>query len=184
MSALAAAAISSEAVEPAPLEQWFAVWTRSRCETKVEDGLARKGFEVFLPRIRLASRRRDRRATIDWPLFPGYVFLRFAPSREGYIGAASTEGVVRILGERWDALHALPDAQLEAVRRLVGTEERVRPVPWLANGDRVRIVRGPLAGIEGSIRDSRDGRASFVVSLDLLQRSVAVEVPGEILSRI
>ena len=85
-------------------ERWFAVWTRSQCEPKVEELLRRRQLEVFLPRVRVASRRRDRHVVLERPLFPGYLFLRFAPSREAYIRAASTDGVVRILGDRWDAL--------------------------------------------------------------------------------
>ena len=67
--------------------------------------LRRKRFEVFLPTVRVPSRRRDRRIMLDQPLFPGYLFLRFAPSREGYVTVASTDGVVRVLG---DALGRAP----------------------------------------------------------------------------
>src|SRR2546427_13261583 len=95
-------------------ERWYAVWTRSQCEPKVEEGLRRRRFGVFLPRVSVSSRRRDRRLLLARPLFPGYVFLRFAPSREGYLRVTSTEGVVRIIGERWDSLYAIPDEQVEA----------------------------------------------------------------------
>jgi transcriptional antiterminator NusG len=163
--------------------QWFAVWTRSQCEAKVEAGLRRKRVEAFLPRVRMPSARRDRHCVLERPLFPGYLFVRFTPSREGYIGIASTDSVVRLLGERWDALHPIPDAQVEAVRRIVDSGERVRPVPWIRLGDRVRIVAGPLAGLEGFVQAWREGRAMFVVSVDLLQRSVEVEVAAEFLQR-
>ncbi len=165
-------------------ERWYAVWTRSQCEPKVEDGLRRRRFEVFLPRVRVSSRRRDRRLVLARPLFPGYVFLHFAPSREAYIRVASTDGVVRIIGERWDALSAIPDEQVEAVRRLVTSGERARAVPWIGAGDRVRIVAGPLAGLEGRVQRWQRGRATFVVSVDLLQRSVAVEVAGELIEKV
>src|SRR5262249_36698068 len=64
---------------------WFAIWTHSQCEVKVEETLLRKQFEVFLPRVRMPSRRRDRRVVLVRPLFPGYLFLRLAPSRTAYI---------------------------------------------------------------------------------------------------
>ncbi len=115
-------------------ERWYAVWTRSQCEPKVEEGLRRRRFEVFLPRVSVSSRRRDRRLVLARPLFPGYVFLRFAPSREGYIRVASTDGVVRIIGERWDSLYPIPDGQVEAVRRLVTSGDRARAVPWIGAG--------------------------------------------------
>ena len=175
----------AQALAPAAgIERWFAVWTRSQCEAKVEVGLRRKLHEIFLPRVRVPSRRRDRRVVLDQPLFPGYLFLRFAPSREGYISVASTDGVVRILGDRWDALHPVPDEQVEAVRRLVAPGLGARPVPWIRIGDRVRIVSGPLGGLEGFLQEWRARRAMFVVSVDLLQRSVGVEVGSEMLERI
>jgi len=163
--------------------RWFAVWTRSQCEPKVEELLRRKDVDVFLPRIRQASRRRDRRVTLERPLFPGYVFPRFAPSREAYLRVVTTEGVVRVLGEGWDRLHPIPDEQIDAVRRIVEAGPRARAVPWIRVGDQVRICTGALAGIEGFVTDWRAGRARFVVSIDLLQRSVAVEVASDLLER-
>jgi len=165
-------------------ERWYVVWTRSQCEPKVEEGLRRRRFEVFLPRVRVSSRRRDRRKILARPLFPGYVFLRFAPSREGYIRVASTDGVVRIIGERWDSLYPIPDGQVEAVRRLVTSGDRARAVPWIGAGDCVRIVAGPLEGLEGRVQLWHRGRATFVVSVDLLQRSVAVEVAAEVVEKV
>lgn len=175
---------ASVAATPLDAERWFAVWTRSQCEPKVEDGLRRKGLEVFLPRVRVPSRRRDRRVVLEQPLFPGYLFLRFLPSRDGYVRVASTDGVVRILGEGWDALDPLPDEEVDAVRRIVAADETARPVPWVRVGDRVRIVQGVLAGIEGFVQEWRAGRATFVVSVDLLQRSVGVELDAGALERV
>ena len=173
--------MSGESAARAPAlgsERWFAIRTRSQCEPKVEEGLRQKGLEVFLPRVRIPSRRRDRRLVLEQPLFPGYLFLHFAPSREAYISVATTHGVVRILGDRWDALHPVPDEQVDAVRRIVTMGSRARPVPWIRIGDRVRIVAGPLAGLEGFVQSWQGGRLTFVVSVDLLQRSVGVEVDG------
>jgi transcriptional antiterminator NusG len=164
-------------------EAWFAVWTRNQYEPRVSEQLRRKCFEVFLPTVRIPSRRRDRRIMLDQPLFPGYLFLRFAPSRAGYVAVASTDGVVRVLGDAWDALQPVPDDQVDAVRRLVTGAEDARAVPWIHLGDRVRILDGPLAGLEGLVRDRRRGRATFVVNVDLLQRSVGVEVEAALLER-
>jgi len=164
-------------------EAWFAVWTRNQHEPRVTEQLRRKRFEVFLPTVRIPSRRRDRRIMLDQPLFPGYLFLRFAPSRTGYVTVASTDGVVRVLGDAWDALQPVPDDQVDAVRRLVIGAADARAVPWIHLGDRVRILHGPLAGLEGFVRDRRRGRATFVVNVDLLQRSVGVEVEAALLER-
>lgn len=165
-------------------ERWFAAWTRSQCETKVEELLRRKNVQVFLPRIRQASRRRDRRVILERPLFPGYVFPRFVPSRDAFLKVATTDGLVRILGERWDCLLPIPDEQVDAVRRIVECGARSQPVPWIRVGDRVRVVAGPLVGLEGFVQRWHAGRARFVVGIDLLQRSVGVEVLCELLERV
>ena len=182
MSSDLAVAIDVE-TRPIPEAAWFAVWTRNQYEPKVAERLERKALEVFLPRVTIPSTRRDRYRELDLPLFPGYLFVRTVPSREAYIQISSTDGVVRLLGERWDALHRVPDAQVDTVRRIVSTSARVRAVPWIRIGDRVRIIAGPLVGLEGFVQAHRDGRATFVVSVDLLQRSVAVEVAAEVLQR-
>ena len=170
--------------EPLAAARWFAVWTRSQYEARVEDQLRRKELEVFLPRVRVPSRRRDRRVVLEQPVFPGYLFLRFVPSREAYIRVAGTDGVVRLLGERWDALAPVPDEQVDAIRRIVDAELGMSPLPWVRIGDRVRIVAGPLAGLEGFVLARRAGRATFVVSVDLLQRSVGVEVDAAVVQRL
>jgi transcription antitermination factor NusG len=164
-------------------EAWFAVWTRNQYEPRVSDQLRRKRFEVFLPIVRVPSRRRDKRVVLDQPLFPGYVFLRFAPSRSSWVAVASTDGVVRVLGQGWDGLQPVPDDQVEAVRRVVTSAQSARAVPWIHVGDRVRIAVGPLAGLEGLVRDWCRGRATFVVNVDLLQRSVGVEIEAALLER-
>ena len=177
-------ASSNAALTAAPAsEAWFAVWTRNQYEPRVSDQLRRKRFEVFLPIVHVPSRRRDKRVVLDQPLFPGYVFLRFTPSRSSWVAVASTDGVVRVLGQSWDALQPVPDEQLEGVRRLVTQAEGARAVPWIRVGDHVRIARGPLAGLEGLVRDRCRGRATFVVNVDLLQRSVGVEVEAALLER-
>ena len=102
----------------------------------------------------------------------------------GYVTVASTDGVVRVLGDAWDALQSVPDDQVDAVRR--ARHRRPRALvrcPGSTSVDRVRILDGPLAGLEGLVRDRRRGRATFVVNVDLLQRSVGVEVDAALLER-
>jgi len=166
------------------MESWFAVWTRSQYEVRVADALRQRDFEVFLPRVSVPSRRRDRRCILERPLIPGYVFLRFEASRAAHVRAVSVDGVVRILGNGPDALYPIPDVEVEAVRRLVDDGTDVRTHPWGRVGDQVRIIAGPLAGLEGIVHAWRAQRATFVVGIDLLRRNVGVEVPCEALARL
>jgi transcription antitermination factor NusG len=156
--------------------QWFAAWTRSHCEQLVHDQLMGKGFHAFLPTIRTWSRRGGTRHLIPLPMFPGYVFLRHAMDKHSYVEVLKTRGLVRILGERWDRLAPVSDAEMDAIERIVSTELPILPHPYLREGQRVRITDGPLAGVEGILVHSKPNKGVLVLSVDLLQRSVAVEM--------
>jgi transcription antitermination factor NusG len=132
-----------------------------------------KGFEHFLATYRTQQKgaAHERRARA-LPLFPGYVFARFlATSRLPILIVPGVIGIVGFNG----VPAAIPEDQMNAVRELVRACNTVGPWPFLANGDRVRIVHGPLAGIEGFLLDTRNC-CRMVVSIDLLQRSVSAEI--------
>lgn len=93
-----------------------------------------------------------------------------------YIEIMKSNGLVRILGERWDKLAPIPDAELDAIRQLVTSDLSLMPYPFLRDGQRVRIVEGPLSGVEGILVRSRPSRGLLVLSVELLHRSVAVEI--------
>jgi transcriptional antiterminator NusG len=156
--------------------QWFVLWTHSHSERLVHDQLAGKGFEMFLPTIRTWSRRKGVRAPIALPMFPGYVFLRHSIDKRSYIEIAKARGLVRVLGERWDRPTPVPDDEIGAIRRVVAADVPVFPHPYLREGQQVRITAGPLAGLDGLLISTKLQKGLFVVSVALLQRSVAVEV--------
>jgi transcriptional antiterminator NusG len=156
--------------------QWFALWVRSRFEQLVQDQLSARGFRLFLPTIRTWSRRGGRRHLIPVPMFPGYVFLHHAMDKHGYVQVLQTRGVVRILGERWDRLAPVDDSEIAAIQQLVKSDAHLLPHPYLREGHRVRIVDGPLNGVEGVLLQVKPGKGLLVLSVELLQRSVAVEV--------
>jgi transcriptional antiterminator NusG len=156
--------------------QWFALWTQSHCEQLVCDQLRAKGFEAFLPTIRQWSRRAGVRRLIPAPMFPSYLFVHHAIEKRSYIDIVNTRGVVRILGERWDRLAPVEDSEIEAIQRLERSELTLLPYPYLREGQRVRIVDGALAGVEGILVRNKSSRGLLVLSVNLLNRSVAVEV--------
>ena len=156
--------------------QWFALWTSSHCEQLVHDQLRAKGFRVYLPTMRQWARRAGTRRLVERPMFPGYLFVRHTIEKRSYIEIMNTRGLVRILGERWDKLAPIPDAEIDALNQLVTSELALLPYPYLREGQRGRITEGPLAGMEGVFVRSRRNRGLLVLSVQLLHRSVAVEV--------
>jgi transcription antitermination factor NusG len=158
------------------LESWYALYTRSHCEHLVYSQVLVKGFEAFLPRIDVWSRRAGQRHLVSLPMFPNYLFLHHAMDKESYLAVRQARGLVRILGERWDRLSVVPDADIEAIQKVLQARLPVLPHPYLKEGQRVRIMSGPLAGAEGILMRHRLEKGLVVLSVDLLQRSIAVEI--------
>jgi len=161
---------------PSPSPAWHALWTRSHCEQLVHDQLAAKGFDLFLPMIDRWSRRGGLRHLIRIPMFPGYVFLHGVADKASYVEVVKARGLVRVLGERWDRLATVPARELEAIRRIVDAGVPALPYAYLREGQRVRITRGPLTDVEGILVRTKPNRGLLVVSVELLQRSVAAHV--------
>jgi transcriptional antiterminator NusG len=155
---------------------WYALYTRSHCEQIVYDQLRAKGFHLFLPRIDVWSQRAGKRHLITVPMFTGYLFLRHAIDKTSYIEIRKARGLVRILGERWDRLSVVPEAEIAAIHTVLDTCLPVMPHPYLREGQRVRITQGPLRGVEGILVQSKPAKGLLILSVDLLQRSVAVEI--------
>jgi transcription antitermination factor NusG len=154
---------------------WFALWTNSHCEQLVHDQLIARGFHAFLPMMPDWSRRAGTRRLIQRPMFPGYLFVHEAMDKRHYIEIMKTRGLVRILGDGWDKLEAVPDREVESIRQITDCTTAVMPYPYLREGQRVRIIEGPLTDLEGILVRYKQ-RGLLVLSVDLLRRSVAVEV--------
>ncbi len=156
--------------------QWHVLWTHSNCERLVSDQLAARGFETFLPTVETWSRRGALRHVTPMPLFPGYLFIHDALDKTRHVEVLKARGAVRVLGEGWDRPAVVPEDEVSAIRRLVSARVPAVPHPYLKEGRRVRIVRGALADVEGILLKIRPDKGLLVLSVDLLQRSVAVEV--------
>jgi transcriptional antiterminator NusG len=156
--------------------QWVALWTHANCEQLVHAQLLAKQFDSFLPMISMWSRRGGARHLIQVPMFPGYLFVRYRLDKSSCIEILKTRGLTRILGERWDRPAIVADAEIEAVQRVLETKLPVLSHPYLLEGQRVRIVEGALTDVEGILVHSKPSKGLLVLSVHLLQRSVAVEV--------
>jgi transcription termination/antitermination protein NusG len=156
---------------------WYAIWTNSHCEKLVQDQLVARGFDAFLPRIEIWSRRGRDRRVISAPLFPGYLFLRHPTmSKASYVELCKARGLVRVLGERWDRLEIVPDHEIDGIQKALDARLPVTPHPGLRDGERVRILHGPMADVEGILIRTKPNKGLIVLQVSLLQRSVAVEV--------
>ena len=165
-----------ETVAESVTPRWRVLWTHSNCEQLVHDQLAPKGFDLFLPTVEAWTRRGGVRHLVRIPMFGGYLFLRHAMDKASYLEVYKARGLVRILGERWDRLAAVPDSEIEAIQKLIHSGHTVLPYPYLRQGQRVRITKGPFADVEGILVRVNPKKGLLVVSVDLLQRSVAVHL--------
>jgi transcriptional antiterminator RfaH len=159
-------------------QRWYAVHTRANHERGAADVVRRRGIEVYLPSLFSRSRRRDRVLYLDRPLFPSYFFARFRATSRERIDVLSAHGVARILGNA-TAPASVPDWQIDSLRAALGSGSSVE-VRWnLVPGRRVRVVDGALAGVEGVVLTEPDGRRRLFVSIELLGRSLAVQMARE-----
>jgi transcription termination/antitermination protein NusG len=164
--------IATESMTP----RWRVLWTHSNCEQLVHDQLAVKGFDLFFPTVEAWSRRGGVRRLSRVPLFRGYLFLHHVIDKASYLEVRKARGLVRMLGERWDRLDAVPDSEIEAIQQVVHSGLPVLPYPYLREGQRVRVTRGPLAEVEGILVRSNPKKGLLVVSVNLLRRSIAVQL--------
>ena len=163
---------------------WHVIWTRSQCEQMVSDQLAAKGFHVYLPMLESWTRIGAMRHRVRKPMFPGYLFLNHTIDQKSYISVCEARGMVRLLGEGWNRPAVVPVHEIEAIRRLESSRANILPYPYLREGQRVRITQGLLANIEGVFLRGKPNKGLFVVSIDLLQQSVAVEIDANLVEAI
>lgn len=157
-------------------EQWYALHARARHEKMVEHRLRERGVETFLPLVSEIHRWSDRKKRIELPLFSGYLFAKLAPTKIDRLRVLTAEGVFGFVGVRGEGT-PIPETQIDAVRALVDGGLRLSSHPFLKIGQRVRIRGGALDGIEGIFVD-RAGDSTLVISVDAIQRSLAVRVEG------
>ena len=151
---------------------WCAVYTRHQHEKTVSEMLSAKGFEVFLPLYESTRRWKDRRKVLSLPLFPCYVFVRGAVERR--LPVLTTPGVHMIIS-RGERVATVPEHEIDAIRRTVEGHFQVEPHPFLRCGERVRVVRGSLDGVEGVLTRKKN-LYRLVISVEMLAQSVAVEI--------
>jgi transcription antitermination factor NusG len=157
-------------------ENWYALLTHARHEKAVVQRLEERGVKTFLPLVTEVHRWSDRKKSVQMPLFRCYVFAKFVPNRDERLRVLRVEGVCTLIGAHGEGA-PIPEEQIEAVRQVVDAALPWSSHPFLKIGQRVRILSGALNGMEG-ILISRNGDRTLVISVDAIQRSLAVRVEG------
>ena len=158
---------------------WWAVRTRSNFERKVQQQLAARRFEVFLPTYRKPSRRTDRKVWLTAPLFSGYLFVHTDLSViENRVGVLQARGLVNVVGSGNGPV-PVADFEIESVRRLCDSDRMAQPWERVREGAVVRVISGGLAGVVGVVLEVRGKKRRIVCNVDLLNRAVAAELGSD-----
>ena len=151
---------------------WYALYTKHQHEKSAARSLINKGFETLVPLYSAAHRWKDRTQKVELPLFPCYVFVKTGLDRR--VDILKTPGVFWFVGNG-EYASPIPVREIEAVRRITLSAAKCAPHPFLKFGDRVRVIAGPLAGLEGILIRMKS-QCRIVLSVQLLKQAVAVEV--------
>jgi transcription termination/antitermination protein NusG len=153
---------------------WYVVHTKSRFENVVFEGLSKKSLDTFLPKIRVQSKRRDRRVMLDAPLFPGYIFVRTDLNPVEHLEIVKTVGAVKLIGNASGPV-PVSDSAIASLKIMVDTENPITTGSGFQKGDRVMVINGPLAGVTGTFSHYR-GQDRVIVEVVALGQFAAVEV--------
>jgi len=159
-----------------PQPQWYATYTRSRHEKMIAEQMERRAIEHFLPLYEAERMWKNGRARVDFPLFPGYVFVRI--SLRDRLEVLRIPGVVRLVGFS-DAPTPLPEKDITIIRAALANGIIAERFPYLKIGSRVRVRSGPLEGLEGVLHHIK-GKSRLVVSVDAVMQSIAIEVDANL----
>lgn len=155
--------------------RWYALLTKARHEKTVRDQLIGNGVEQFLPTIRRATQWKDRKAKVEVPLFACYCFARFRWHDKFTV--LNVSGVLQIVGGG-DRPEAIPEEEIDAVRAMMTSTLPYNAHPYLKEGTRVEVIRGPLQGVTGILLYNRRP-CRLVISINLLQQAASVEIDAD-----
>jgi transcription antitermination factor NusG len=158
--------------EVSQTRRWYALRTRSRYEKLVREQLANQGIEPLLPTVMRLRQWKDRKKEVEVPLFSGYCFVRFASGQR--LPVLKTIGVVDIVGSS-HCPEPIPDEEIAALKTLMVSVLPYDPHPYLHEGMRVEVVRGPLQGVHGILL-RKEKRHRLVLGIRIIQQSAAVEI--------
>lgn len=158
-----------------PMLYWYAVHVKSRHEFKVVERLNKTDIDTFCPVVDRLSRWKDRKKIVRFSLFPGYLFVHVRKTYHSILAVLKTPGVVRLLGVNPEEPHPIPEEQILSLKKIIESNETIDPYPYLKEGQKIRINKGPLTGAEGILVKKSDHHR-LVISIDILQRGVSLKI--------
>ena len=164
------------------LPSWYVLHTKSRFENVVYDGLFKKDLEVYLPKIKVRSKRRDRRMMIEVPLFPGYIFVKTDLNPYRHLDIVKTTGAVRLIGTK-DGPVPVAEATIASLKIMVSSDQPITTGNRLRKGDRVMVLNGPFAGVTGTFVRYR-GKGRVLVNIEALGQYAGVDVDENDVERL
>jgi transcription antitermination factor NusG len=159
-------------------QSWFALYVQVNHEKEVRKRLDQKAIDCYLPLLECWSKRQDRRKRIHTPIFPGYVFVNTVLDNYTNVNILKTPGAVSILRNSEGPL-PIPQYQIDNLKRMLGACAPLSIHPYLKEGDWVRVVRGPMTGCMGILIRQNPKKGRLVVSVDIIHKSVSVELDME-----
>jgi transcription elongation factor/antiterminator RfaH len=156
---------------------WYVLHTKSRFENVVNEGLVKKSMEVFLPKVQIRSRRRDRKVMIRVPLFPGYLFVKTNLDPVEHLEIVKTVGVVRFIGNKEGPV-SVPSDTIDSLKIMVKGDNTITTGSRFRKGDRVIVVHGPFVGVIGTFVRYR-GKERVIVNIEALGQYAGVDVSEE-----
>jgi transcriptional antiterminator NusG len=162
--------------------EWFALYVKSRHEFITDSELRKKGLETFLPSVKKLRHWKDRKKLIDFPLFPGYLFINIYPNPEEFINVLKTRGVVTLISLGSGHPMPVPPEEISSLKLLIESGKELDIYPYLQEGAYVRIRSGVLKGAEGVLKKKED-QYMFLVNINLLGRGVGVKIYADDIER-
>ncbi len=165
-------------------KKWYALLTRSRFENVVRENLTKKSIEVFLPKIKTRSRRKDRRVMIDVPLFPGYLFVKTSLEPENHLQIVKTTGAVRLLGYNGNPVSVTED-NIESLKIITDSELNIikGSSAGIPKGTNVMIISGPMAGVKGEFVKYKN-KNRVIIRIETMGQFAGVETDENNLEKL
>lgn len=157
---------------------WYAVYVKPRHEFATQAALYNKNIETFLPTYKSTRQWTDRKKRIDFPLFPGYVFVNILPDPENFIYVSRTRGLINIVSSEHGNPWPVSDDEIDSLRIVIESGMDFDVYPQLIEGTRIKLIKGPLKGAEGVIT-KRLEQYAILVNVEILGRSVSVQISAD-----